>query len=88
LPTSTGLKQRGNIRNQLFFAEQLEDIYGTQAITGLRGQTERAVRGVTALTQALRDPIRGIGNIAGDAVDFLAGQRPEDRVRFIREIVQ
>lgn len=82
------LADKGSYANQALFAEQLEDIFGTQAITGLRGQTERAVRGIGAVAEALRNPIRGAGNLAGGIVETLARQRPQDRLRFLRELLE
>lgn len=84
---SKGKTDRPDVYNLTEIAERIEDVYGTQAITGLKGQTERVLRGTKALAEGLRKPISGIGSIAGDVVERVAKQRPEDRLEFIRNVL-
>jgi len=84
---SKGKTERPDVYNLTEIAERIEDVYGTQAITGLKGQAERALRGTKALAEGLRNPINGIGSIAGDVVERVAKQRPEDRLEFIRNVL-
>jgi hypothetical protein len=80
------LPSKGNLYNQVYLAERLEDIFGTQAITGLRGQVEGAVKGVRSVAEGLRDPIKGAGQLAGAVVETVARQRPQDRIDFLKEL--
>lgn len=82
-----GLGNSINLRALGQFAEQLDELFGTQAVTGLRGQTEAAIKGVQSVVEGLRDPIKGVGNIAGTVVETISKQRPQDRIDFIKQLL-
>jgi len=75
-----------NLLDQALVAEILEDIYGTQAITGFRGQIERAIRTTKNVADLLRNPVRGIANMAGDIAETVSRQRPVDREAFLKAL--
>jgi len=81
-----GVDTTDNLLDQALFTEILEDLYGTQAITSLRGEVEKAVGGLRAVVDGIRDPIRGIGNIAGEVIERVSGQTENARRQFLKDI--
>lgn len=88
LAKTKGLEDIGNIYNQALFAEKLIDIFGDQAVTGFGESIKRAVSRAQAVAQGLRNPIQGIGSVAGEVVETIAGQRPQDRIEFLRNLLK
>ena len=88
LAKTKGLEDIGNIYNQALFAEKLIDIFGDQAVTGFGESIKRAVSRAQAVAQGLRNPIQGIGSVAGEVVETIAGQRPIDRIEFLRNLLK
>lgn len=74
-----------NLLDQALFTEILEELYGTQAITSLRGEVEKAVGGIRTVVDALRDPIRGLGSAAGEIVERVSGQTENARKQFLKD---
>lgn len=77
----------GNLLDQALFSEILEKLYGTQAITSLQGEVSKAIQGVQNVTQALRDPIRGVGQLVASGIETVAGQTDSARKNFLRELL-
>lgn len=82
-----GIKTQGDIVNLTYFAEKLEDLYGTQAITGLRGNIERALKGVSKAVNIVRNPVSGLLNVAGDVAESIAGQSDNAKRKFIKDLL-
>ena len=83
-----GLEDIGNIYNQALFAEKLIDIFGDNAVTGFGPQITRAISKAQSIATGLKNPIQGIGTVAGEVVERIAKQRPEDRIQFLKDIVK
>lgn len=83
-----GIETEGNLLDQLLFTEILEKVYGTQAITSLQGEVQKAIRGVQGITQGIRDPIRGAGQLIGSTIENIAGQTDEARKQFLRNLLK
>lgn len=75
-----------NLLDQALFTEILENLYGTQAITSLRGEVEKAVGGVRTAVDLLRNPLQGAGTIAGNVVEAVAGQTDNARKKFLKDL--
>lgn len=78
-----GKKFDGNLVDQTMFTELLEDVYGTQATTSLQGQVERAVKNANKVTTLLRDPIKGVGELAAEGYEKIAGVSDETRKKIL-----
>ncbi len=69
-----GIEMKGNPVDQALFAQVLEGVYGTPAITGLQGEVKKAVS--TALKIA-RNPISGTAETVLENIDKMRGITPE-----------
>lgn len=81
-----GVEKPGNLYDQVLITEILERMYGTQAITSLQGEVQKALKGVQAVSEIVRDPIRGAGRALGGTIDIVAGQTDEARKQFLRNL--
>lgn len=85
--TKYGVSTADNLLDQALFAEVLENLYGTQAITSLQGEVTKAVKGAAKVAGAVRDPLK----LAGDAVEFGVGkitrQTDADKIKALKEIL-
>lgn len=81
-----GIKSKGNIYKQFLFTEELKNLYGEPAITSLAGRVESAVGRTKQIVEGLRNPIEGIGKVAGDVVERVTGQTDEARKAFIKSL--
>ena len=82
-----GVKTADNLIDQALFAIMLEDIYGTQAVTSFRGQIEKAVSGAQKATQILRDPIKGVGEVAATGLEKVLGISDEGKKALLKELL-
>jgi hypothetical protein len=87
LAKSKGLEDIGNIYNQALFSEKLIDLFGDKAVTGFGESIQRAVSRATAIAQGLKNPIQGVGKLAGDIIEKVAGQTPENRLEFLKKLL-
>src|SRR5690606_8929107 len=67
--SSKGTGSNVNIADLTEFTELLEDMYGTQAITGLGETVSKAINRTQAVVSGLRDPIRGAGSLVAEGVN-------------------
>lgn len=81
-----GIEPPANIQELTLFAEILEDMFGTEAITGLKGTIEKGVSGARKILSG--DVVGGAGAFFGEGIDFIAGQRPQDRIDFLKNLLK
>lgn len=79
-----GIDKPGNLVAQFRFAEALERMYGTQAITSLQGEVKKAIQGAQTAANIVRDPIRGAGEVLAGSIETLTGQTDAARRAFLR----
>jgi len=74
---------------QMIFADTLEDIFGTQATTGLQGQVERGVASaiVKKGTNVIRNPLGAAADIADDVIKNVSGATPEGKIKAIQALL-
>jgi len=74
---------------QMIFADTLEDIFGTQATTGLQGQVERGVASaiVKKGTNIIRNPLGTAADIADDVFKNVSGATPEGKIKAIQALL-
>lgn len=77
-----------SLLRQFLFNEMLENQYGTQALTSLKGEVEKGVKGAMSVARLLKNPLQGAGEIAGSTVERIAGQTDEDRIKFLKEFLK
>lgn len=88
-----GIKQQYNLTDQALMSEILENMYGTQALTGLQGEVTKAVkvRGAINATRhaagAIKNPLEKSGELLEKGADKLFGTTDDDRKRMMREIM-
>lgn len=81
-----GIEKPGNLVAQFRFAEALERMYGTQAITSLQGEVNKAIRGAQTAANIVRDPIRGAGELLAGSIETITGQTDAARRAFLRSL--
>lgn len=81
-----GNKQR--LLDQALFANTLEDLYGTQAVTSLQGEVTKAINRTQALAEGLRNPIQGVGSLVAEGVERVAGQTDEAKIKALTKLLQ
>ena len=88
--TTTGGKSGDDIITQTIFADILEDIFGTQATTGLRGQLERGITeaGLAAQDVFQGQPISGAIKAGLSGIQRLRGISPEAKIEALRNLIQ
>lgn len=82
-----GLSIEQNLIDQALFALMLEDIYGTQAITSFRGQIEKAVSGVQRVTEGLRNPTKGAGDLLATGTEKVLGISDKGKKALLKELL-
>lgn len=88
LAIELGLEDIGNVYNQALFAENLVELFGEQAITGFGKQIENAITRAKSISAGIKNPLAGIGSIIGEGVDILAGQRTQDKIQFLKNLLK
>lgn len=83
-----GGKFDDNLVDQALFTEILEDIYGTQATTSLQGQVERAVKGTKRVIEGIRDPLKGLGDLAATGVEKSIGITDENKRKILQALIK
>lgn len=81
-----GVKTNGNLYDQLLITEDLEKIYGTQAITGLQGEVKKAIQTAQKIIQGVRNPVQGVLDVAASGAERAIGQTDEARTQFLRDL--
>lgn len=81
------VEKSGNLYDQALLSEILEEMYGTQAVTSLRGETEKALKGVQRVISGIRNPVQGAGDLIAAGVEKITGQTDEGRREFLRELL-
>lgn len=81
-----GIERAGNLYDQVLLTEILERMYGTQAITSLQGEVQKAVRGAQTLANIARDPLRGAGEVLAGGIETITGQTDAARRAFLRDL--
>ncbi len=77
-----------NLLDQALFTEILEDVYGTQATTSLQGQVERAVTGGKKVIEAIRNPVKGAGELVAGATEKVLGISPENKRKVLLNLLK
>lgn len=81
------LEDIGNIYNQALFAEKLIDLFGDNAVTGFGESVKRAISRTQSIVKGLKNPIQGAGELAGTIIEKVAGQTPDDRLEFLKKLL-
>lgn len=77
-----------SLLRQFLFNEMLENQYGTQALTSLKGEVEKGVKGAMSVAKLLKNPLQGAGEIAGSTIERITGQTDADRIKFLKEFLK
>lgn len=81
-----GVKTPDNLTDQALIAEVLEEVYGTQAVTSLQGEVNKAIKGAAAVSKGLRNPVAGAGEVAANLVEKIAGQTDDAKKAFLNDL--
>lgn len=82
-----GGNYQDSLVDQALFTEILEEIYGTQATTSLQGQVSRAVTGTQKALAAIRDPIKGVGELVAAGAEKALGVSPENKRKILKALL-
>jgi hypothetical protein len=74
-----GGKFDDNLLDQTIFAEILEDVYGTQAVTSLQGEVAKAIKGTARVIEGIRNPIKGVGDLVATGAEKSLGINEENK---------
>jgi hypothetical protein len=83
-----GVQTTDNLVDQALFAEVLEEVYGTQAITSFQGEIKKAISGTARAVNILNNPITGALDIAGGVIEKIFGKSNADKIKFIEKILK
>ena len=83
-----GIKVSDDLKTQTKFAELLESIFGTQAVTSLKGQVESGVRGAAKGLNLIKNPIGGTIDLAGDLAEKVFSKDDQARIDFLKKFFE
>jgi hypothetical protein len=85
-----GYKPKGNIMDQIQFADLLEDVFGTTQSRSMRGQVGRgALDAVSEATGAMEDTASGnILALGARAIKAITGKSKEDQIKALGELLE
>lgn len=89
--TKYGVNTGDNLIDQAIMVDLIEEVYGTQATTGVQGQVGRGVQNAIGATQkvlaGVRDPIKGAGELAATVAEKVGGLSPEKKRQVLRSLL-
>lgn len=68
-----------NLLDQAIFVNIIEDVFGTQAATGLAGEVQKAIKGTQRVIQGIRDPLSGAADLVSTVVEKAQNISPEQK---------
>ncbi|MFA5990480.1 MAG: hypothetical protein WC803_12865 [Sphingomonas sp.] len=80
---------KNNALDQAMFAELLDKsgLYKTQAITGLAGQVETAVKKAGAIVEGVSNPLKGVATLASSGIEKIRNINPEQKKQILKDLL-
>lgn len=77
-----------NLLDQALFVNMLEETFGSEASTGLAGEVSKGVKAAAGVVEGIRNPVKGILNLAAHAAEKAQKISPEAKKQILKAFIK